>query len=112
MTREHLRTAGVGISGVSAAAAAVFWLATYVGATPYSPMASGVVLAFAGLSALAVLAALHSWLAIYVLFLVRFIPYGFYLLGAPSSIALVGVLDLVYLAGGIIVHVAEDRSPT
>ena len=106
MTPEHLRTAGVGISAVSAAAAAAFWLATYTGATGYASLSSGVTLALGTLSVVAVLAAFHGWLAIYVLFLVRFVPIGFYLLGVPSLIALIGVLDLAYLTGGVIVHVA------
>jgi hypothetical protein len=113
MNPEHLRTIGVTASSASAGAAAIFWLTKYAGAGDPSSMSSAVALGMMAASVLAGIAALHSWLAIYLMFLIRFVPIGYYLLGAPSFVALVGMLDLIYLAGGIVVHRADlhDQGP-
>ena len=106
MSHESLRMTGIALSMASAGFSALVWTAVYVRGTGI-PIA----LPFAILGGIAVLSALHSWMAIYVMFLVRF-PVGLYLLGAPSWFAAVGALDLTYLAGGILMHVASTEYPT
>jgi hypothetical protein len=95
------RTFGIALSAASAAFSALVWTAMYVGGTGI-PIA----LPFAILGGIAVLAVLHSWLAVYVVFVVRFLPVGLYMLGTPSWLAAAGVLDMTYLAGGILMHAA------
>lgn len=108
MSRHTVRMSGIALSAASAAFSAVIWTVVYVGATEL-PIAMTAAL-FAVLSGVAVLAAFHSWLAVYAIFLVRVLPVGLYLLGVPSWLAVVGGLDLTYVAGGIVMHVASITS--
>jgi hypothetical protein len=108
MSHHAVRMSGIALSAASAAFSALIWTVVYIGATelPIARMA----LLFAVLSGVAFLAAVHSWLAVYAIFLVRVVPVGLYLLGVPSWLAVVGVLDLIYVAGGILMHVASSNT--
>jgi hypothetical protein len=105
MSEHSLHTTGMTLSTASGAFSILVWTGLYIGG-----MGIPIALPFAILGGIAVLAAFHTWLAVYALFLIRFFPVGLYLLGPPSWFAVIGVLDLTCLAGGVLMHLAGTRA--
>jgi hypothetical protein len=102
------RTAGRALATCAALAALALWL-VFLFANPYSPPAQGRVLTFGGLMILATIlsaiaAMLGAHLAMYLLFFVSFFPVGLHVLSGPGVFSAIGWLNLVYLAGAVLVH--------
>ena len=98
------RAAGV----VAAAAAAILWV-VFLFHNPYSAPAEGRILLFGSLMLLAsalsaVAAALGAHLAMYLLFVLSFLPVGFYVMLGPGIFQAIGWLNLAYLASAALVH--------
>lgn len=103
-----LRMAGRLVGLGAALGAALLWVLFLFG-NPYAPPAQGRVLTFGGLMTLSALvsaaaAARGAHLAMYLMFFVSFFPVGLYVLLGPGIFRTIGILNLVYLAGGILVH--------
>lgn len=97
------------VIGVAAAlGAAALWLVflfrnPYAGATPRAVLTFGGLMTFASVVAAAA-AARGAHLAMYLLFAVSFFPVGAYVLLGPGVFSAIGWLNLVYLAGAMLVH--------
>jgi hypothetical protein len=103
-----MRAAGRVLSTCAALGAAVLW-AMFLFANPYAPRAEGRALTFGGLmmlsavvSAAAAIRGAH--LGMYLLFFASFFPVGVSALGGPGLFSGIGWLNLLYLAGALIVH--------
>ncbi len=102
------RAAGRIIATCAALAAMTLW-AIFLFENPYAPRAQGRVLTFGGLMMLSTIvsagaAVLGAHLAMYLLFFVSFFPVGLYVLSGPGLFSAIGWLNLVYLAGAVLVH--------
>src|SRR5687768_3478478 len=91
------------IAGVLAASAATSLWLIFLFRNPYAPPAEGRVLLFGSLMILActvsaLAAALGAHLAMYLLFLLTFLPVGFYVMLGPGIFQAIGWLNLAYLA--------------
>ena len=99
---------------IAALAAVVLWLA-FLFRNPYASAAEDAELLFGmlivGASGLAaVAAALGAHLAMYLLFLVMFVPAGVNALRSPGMFQAIGWLDLLYLGAAVLVHRAVSKS--
>lgn len=103
-----MRKAGRLIGTAAAFGAMALWL-VFLFRNPYAPPAEGRVLTFGGLMMLSTLvsaaaAMLGAHLAMYLLFVVSFFPVGAYIMFGPGLFSAIGWLNLVYLAGAVLVH--------
>lgn len=94
--------------------AAALWL-MFLFANPYAPRAQGRALTFGGLmmlsASVSVAAALRgAHLGMYLLFVVSFFPVGGAALTGPGLFSAIGWLNLLYLAGAVLVHAATARA--
>ncbi len=94
---------------LGAALGAMTLWAIFLFRNPYAPPAEGRVLTFGGLMMMSALvsasaAARGAHIAMYLLFFVSFFPVGFYVLTGPGVFSAIGLLNLVYLAGAVLVH--------
>jgi hypothetical protein len=103
-----MRAAGRIVSTCAALGAAALW-ALFLFGNPYAPPAQGRALTFGGLmmlsaivSAAAALRGAH--LGMYLLFFVSFFPVGMSAMSGPGLFSAVGWLNLMYLAGAVLVH--------
>jgi hypothetical protein len=72
-------------------------------ALPLSGMAFAVALLMAMLAIIAVIASVHGHgITLIVLFFASFFPIGFFLLGIPGWVRVIGVLNLGYLIAGLV----------
>ena len=106
--RSLLASAGRIVGCLAALSAVALW-AVFLFRNPYAAPAEGRVLLFGFLmivagSVSAVAAALGAHLAMYLLFFVSFFPVGLYVMAGPGIFSAIGWLNLVYLAGAILVH--------
>lgn len=104
----RLRPAGRVIGAVAALGAAALW-AVFVFRNPYGPPAAGRLLTFGGLNIFCALVAAAAavrgaHLGMYLLFFVSFFPVGLNAMLGPGLFAGIGWLNLVYLAGAVLVH--------
>ena len=98
---------------MAASGAAVLW-AIFLVRNPYAPPAAGPTLLFGRLmivaSIIALLAAARgAHLAMYLLFVVCFVPVGFYAMLGPGVFQAIGWLNLAYLAAAWLVHRGVQR---
>jgi hypothetical protein len=105
-----MHAAGRMLSIVAALAAAALWV-MFLFANPYAPRAQGRALTFGGLMMLsaivsAAVAARGAHLGMYLLFFVSFFPVGLSALSGPGLFSTIGWLNLLYLAGAVLVHLA------
>lgn len=103
-----MRAAGRILATCAALGTLSLW-AVFLFGNPYAPRAQGRVLTFGGLMILSAIvsaaaAALGAHLAMYLLFFVSFFPVGLYVLSGPGLFSAIGWLNLVYLAGALLVH--------
>jgi hypothetical protein len=103
-----MRTAGRMLSTCAALGAAALW-AMFLFANPYAPRAQGRALTFGGLMMLSAIvsaaaAARGAHLGMYLLFFVSFFPVGMSAMGGPGLFSTIGWLNLLYLAGAVLVH--------
>ncbi|MGH9349830.1 MAG: hypothetical protein ACRD26_21475 [Vicinamibacterales bacterium] len=103
-----MRAAGRLLATCAALGALSLW-AIFLFGNPYAPRAQGRVLTFGSLMILSTIvsaaaAALGAHLAMYLLFVVSFFPVGLYVLTGPGLFSAIGWLNLVYLAGALLVH--------
>jgi hypothetical protein len=103
-----MRAVGRIVSACAAFGSAALWVLFLFG-NPYAPRAQGRALTFGGLmmvSALvsAAVAARGAHLGMYLLFFVSFFPVGMAAMSGPGLFSLIGWLNLLYLAGGVLVH--------
>lgn len=95
--------------GVLSAIGVIALWAVFLFRNPYAPMAGGGTLLIgctmmlaAAMSAAA--AASGAYLGMYLLFFVMFVPIGFYVWMTPGIFRFIGWLEIVYLAGAVLVH--------
>jgi hypothetical protein len=105
-----MRAAGRMLSMFAAFGAAALW-ATFLFANPYAPRAQGRALTFGGLMMLSALvcaaaAARGAHLGMYLLFFVSFFPVGLSAMSGPGLFSAIGWLNLLYLAGAVLAHLA------
>lgn len=103
-----MRTTGR-LLGTAAALGALSLWAMFLFSNPYAPRAQGRALTFGGLMMLsaavsAAAAARGAHLGMYLLFAVSFFPVGAATLGGPGLFSAIGWLNVVYLAGAVLVH--------
>jgi hypothetical protein len=108
-----MRTAGRVLATCAALGAAVLW-ALFLFANPYAPPAQGRALTFGGLMMLSALvsaaaAVRGAHLGMYLLFCASFFPVGGAALTGPGLFSAIGWLNLLYLAGAVMVHLATRR---
>ena len=103
-----MRRAGRLLGTAAALGALSLWV-VFLFDNPYAPRAQGRVLTFGGLMALSavvsvIAAARGAHLGMYLLFFVSFFPVGLYVLAGPGLFRAIGWLNLLYLAGALLVH--------
>ena len=91
------------VSGVGACASWIVAMWTPNPPLPLSGVAFFVALLMAILAILAVIASIHGHgVALIVLFFASFFPIGYFLLGVPGWISVIGVLNIGYLIAGLV----------
>jgi hypothetical protein len=103
-----MRAVGRILSACAALGAAVLW-AMFLFGNPYAPQAQGRALTFGSLMMLSALvsaavAARGAHLGMYLLFFVSFFPVGMSAMSGPGLFSAIGWLNLLYLAGAVLVH--------
>lgn len=103
-----MRAAGRMLSTCAALGTAALW-AIFLFGNPYAPRAQGRALTFGGLMMLSALvsaaaAARGAHLGMYLLFFVSFFPVGMSAMSGPGLFSAIGWLNLLYLAGAVLVH--------
>jgi hypothetical protein len=103
-----MRAAGRMLSTGAALGTAALWV-MFLFANPYAPRAEGRALTFGSLMMLSALvsaavAARGAHLGMYLLFFVSFFPVGMSAMSGPGLFSAIGWLNLLYLAGGVLVH--------
>ena len=111
-----MRAAGRVLAICAALGATVLW-GLFLFANPYAPPAQGRALTFGGLMMLsavvsAAAAVRGAHLGMYLLFFVSFFPVGGAALSGPGLFSAIGWLNLLYLAGAILVHLAARKLKT
>ena len=109
-----MRAAGRILATCAALGAFALWM-SFLFANPYAPRAEGRALTFGGLMMLsalvsAVAAARGAHLGMYLLFFASFFPVGGAALSGPGLFSVIGWLNLVYLAGAVLVHAATLKA--
>ena len=104
---------GRALGTLAALGAGVLW-AIFLFRNPYASAAEGPTLLFGRLMILAsliglVAAARGAHLAMYLLFVVSFVPVGFYVMLGPGIFQAIGWLNLAYLAAAWMVHRGVQR---
>jgi len=105
--REAIQLVGKSTGVVSGVGACVSWTVAMWTPTPALPL-SGIAFAIAlfmmVLAIMTVIASVHGHgITLIVLFFASFFPIGLYLLGVPSWVRVIGVLNLGYLIAGLVV---------
>src|SRR5918996_765927 len=111
-----MRATGRMLSTCAALGAAALW-AMFLFANPYAPRAQGRALTFGGLMMLsavvsAAAAARGAHLGMYLLFFVSFFPVGLSAMSGPGLFSAIGWLNLLYLAGAVLVHLGVRDAKT
>lgn len=102
------------MSTCAALGASALWT-MFLFANPYAPAAEGRALTFGALMMLsglvsAAAAVRGAHLGMYLLFLVSFFPVGASALTGPGLFSAIGWLNLLYLAGAVLVHLATLKA--
>ena len=104
--RELIQLAGKFTGVVSGVGACVSWIVAIWAPTPALPlsgMAFAVALLMTMLAIIAVIASVRGHgIALIMLFFASFFPIGFFLLGTPGWVRVIGVLNLGYLIAGLV----------
>jgi hypothetical protein len=109
-----MRTTGRILSTCAALGATLLWVMFLFG-NPYAPPAQGRALTFGGLMMLSALVSVAAavrgaHLGMYLLFFASFFPVGVSALIGPGLFSAIGWMNLLYLAGAALVHLATVRS--